>query len=157
HGATPSAVQRTCVLKATAAKDGLYASASRCVSFGEPDPEFRREFEAACRLGAVCLAQTRPGVLAAEAAQVGKAFLAGGGSDHAWRGSPPGYVTGRTAAELPLSSPEPVQAGWAVAWLATVGAAAGGDTCLVTPDGAQVVTPCEDWPVRRVRVQTVTF
>ena len=53
--ATPTAVQQTCVLKATAMKDGLYASAARCVSFGEPDPEFRREFETACRLGAVCL------------------------------------------------------------------------------------------------------
>jgi Xaa-Pro aminopeptidase len=159
HGPTPRVVRQSCVLRATAARDGLYVSAARSVSFGSPDEQFRKECDAACRLSAAYLAYTSVGAEAAEAVAAGRRQLTACGFDQEWRLSPPGYLTGRAAAECSLAQAgEPFEEGWAVAWQATVGAAANWDTALVGTDGPVVVTPIEEgWPFKRISLQGRVF
>jgi Xaa-Pro aminopeptidase len=159
HGATPNAVRKTCVLRATAARDGLFVSAARAMTFGEPDELLRKEFDAVCRLSAAYLAYTRPATPAAEALTAGRKQLLLSGFDQEWRLSPPGGLTGRSPSEGALAQlTEPLEEGWAVGWQATVGAAANWDTALVTADGPQVMTPADDlWPVKRIKIQGMTF
>src|SRR5581483_3847371 len=57
---TSTQVQRYCVLTVTARKYGLCASASRSVCFGQPDAQFRREHDAACKVSATYVASSWP-------------------------------------------------------------------------------------------------
>src|SRR5439155_470238 len=51
-GFTSAAVQQTCMIQSTGQKDGLYATASRTISFGPPPDGFRAAFDHAIRLAA---------------------------------------------------------------------------------------------------------
>jgi hypothetical protein len=46
---------------------------------------------------------------------------------------------------------ELLQAGWAITWQASVGAALSCDTYLITAQGPEVITPAEAWPLKRIR------
>jgi hypothetical protein len=80
------------------------------------------------------------------------------GHDETWRLGPPGYVTGWQPVERPLTPTTPLalEAGWSAVWQAGVGAACCGDTYLVASPPA-CVTPVENWPLKRVRVQGQTI
>ena len=49
------------------------------------------------------------------------------------------------------------QPGWAITWHPTVGAACLSDTFLIDEKGPRVVTPTENWPLKRIRVQGADF
>jgi Xaa-Pro aminopeptidase len=158
-GFTSQAVRRYCVLTVTARKYGLCASASRAVCFGPPDETFRKEHDAACKVGTTYIASSWPDALAAQILTAGRHVYRLTGFEHEWRLCPQGHITGRLPVELNLmpQSRETFQANWAVTWHASVGAAFSSDTFLITELGPQPVTPTEMWPLKRIKVQGAEF
>lgn len=154
-GFTSATVRNYCVITCTARKYGLYATSSRSLSFGTLDAGFRQEFEAACRIGATYAASTWPDALPREILNTGRRVAKLSGHEHEWALCPPGHVTGRQPVELPISpqTEELFHSGWAVTWRASVGAAVCCDTFLVTEKGPKLVTPSENWPQKRIRIQ----
>jgi Xaa-Pro aminopeptidase len=158
-GFTSLPIRRYCVLTATGRKYGLCATASRAVCFGEPDPNFRKDHDAACKVCATYIASSWPDALPQQIFSTGRHVYRVTGFEHEWRLCPQGHVTGRSPVELALlpQMSELFQANWAVTWHASVGAAFSCDTFLVTEQGPKLVTPSEMWPLKRIRVQGAEF
>lgn len=154
-GFTAAVANETCVIQATAHRDGLYATASRAVSFGPVPEEFRKGYDRALRLAAFDRSVSIPGssLAAARAGEV--AVLAGTSQEFDGRLSQPGYGAGRFPAEelRRAGQDEKFVAGQAVVWQPRVGQAAVVDTVIVGDDGPECVTPPTDWPFKRVAVQ----
>ncbi len=159
HGFTSAPIRNACVLTITARKYGLYVTASRAMSFGPPDPLFRKEHDAACKVGATYIASTWPDAVPREILAAGRRVYQLCGFEHEWMQCPQGHVTGRVPAEMSLlpQTEELFQNGWAVTWRASAGAASSCDTFLITEAGPRVVTPTEVWPLKRIRIQGADF
>jgi Xaa-Pro aminopeptidase len=158
-GYTSTPIRQYAVLKATARKYGLTATASRAVSFGPPDDETRQDHNAVCRVAASYLASTWPDAVPREILLAGRRIYLISGYEHEWQLAPQGHLTGRAVVEMPLtpSTEELFQPGWAVVWNASAGAACGCDTFHITEQGPQVLTPTEGWPLKRIRIQGAEF
>ena len=158
-GYTAVPIQRYGVLTVTARKYGLYVTASRSLCFGEPDPAFRKEHDAACKVTATYIASSWPDAVPRQILATGRHVYHLTGFEHEWRLAPQGSVTGRAAVELKLTpyTEELFQADWPLTWQASVGAAVSCDTFLVSNDGPVSVTPAEAWPLKRIRVQGAEF
>jgi Xaa-Pro aminopeptidase len=154
-GSTGVPVTRTCVIQATGQRDGLYASCARTVSFGPPSDEFRAAHDLAIKQSALYRALTVPENTIFSIGETGRAILANTPYEFDWRFSQPGYGTGRfPAEELRRSKLEdPLVPGQAVVWQPRVGPAAVVDTVIATSGDPLVVTPCEDWPIKRLSIR----
>jgi Xaa-Pro dipeptidase len=158
-GFTSAPVRHYCVLSVTARKYGLCAMASRAVCFGEPEPQFRKEHDAACKISATYLASSWPDAVPRQIFTTGRRVYLVTGFEHEWRLCPQGHVTGRLPIELNLTpqTQDLFRAGWPITWRASVGAAFSCDTLLVSDEGPRVITPTEVWPLKRIRVQGADF
>jgi hypothetical protein len=158
-GFTSTPIQSYAVLTATARKYGLCATASRAVSFGTLDPQFKSEHSGACKVSATYIASTWPDALPREILTAGRRVYSLTGHEHEWRLCPQGHVTGRAPVELVLTptTEDLFQPGWGVTWNASVGAASSCDTLLVTEEGPRILTPTETWPLKRIRIQGAEF
>ncbi len=152
---TSMPIRHYAVLTATARKYGLTATASRSVSFGELPAEFRNDHNAVCRVSASYLASTWPDAVPREILLAGRRIYLVSGYEHEWLHCPQGHLTGRAAVELPLTpkTEELFQAGLAVTWHASAGAATSCDTFLITEKGPETLTLAEVWPLKRIRIQ----
>ncbi len=159
HGFTSTPVEKCCVVTVAAHKYGLCAAASRAVCFGEPDPLFRREHDAATKVSAAYVAATWPDAVPREILLAGQRIYQLCQFDHEWLLSPQGHVTGRALVEKTLTpkTEELFESGWAVTWRASAGAAVSCDTFLVSEEGPRSMTPTEIWPLRRIRIQGAEF
>lgn len=146
---------QTCVIQATGQRDGLFATCARTVSFGPPPDDFRAAHDLAARVAGVYRTVTSPGNTIGNAGQLGRTLLAGSPYEFDWRLSQPGYGTGRFAAEelRRAGQEEPLVPGQALVWQSRIGAAAVVDTLIVSSDDPVVVTPPEEWPVKRMAVR----
>ncbi len=157
---TRTKVDRNCVVRATARRHGLHATASRIVSFGPPEDQFRNEMEIACRWSAVLITASSFGAKLAEFVSHGGRYLATAGFEHEWRLALLGWVTGHAPSELallPSDGQRALEAGWAIVWNASIGGVANTDTMLISPEGPQLLTPTEIWPLKRIRVGALTI
>jgi len=154
-GASAEPIRKFTLLQATAAKFGLYVTASRSISFGEPGEEHQREFEMACRLHTYWLTSIKVGDRASTVSALSKNVLRSTPFEHEWRLSPPGWLTGRRPSEALFTpaSPERFSEGRLVVWQAQIGAASVCDTYLVQENGWNSITAVEEWPVRRYVIQ----
>ncbi len=154
-GFTDALANQTCVLQATGCHDGLYATASRTVCFGEPTPGFKLDFEAAVRLSALYRLMSVPGESVGSAAESGKKLSLNGPYEHEWRESQIGYGAGRFQAEelRKAGQDEKFGPGWPIVWQSKIGSASVVDTVLVTQEGPDPMTPTEGWPFKRIRVK----
>jgi hypothetical protein len=152
-------VQRYCMLEITARKYGLCATASRSVCFGVPDPEFRKQHDAACKVSATYIASSWPDAVPRQVLGYGKRVYLLTNYEHEWRSCPQGHLTGRQPVELTLTpqTEELFQANWPLTWRARVGPASSCDTFVITEQGPRPVTPPELWPLKRIRVQGAEF
>jgi Xaa-Pro aminopeptidase len=148
-------VTQTCVIQATGQRDGLYVTCSRTVSFGAPPEEFRVAHDLAVKLAGVYRTVTSPGNTIGRAGETGRVLLANTPHEFDWRLSQPGYGAGRFAAEelRRAGQEEPLVPGQAIIWQSRIGAAAVVDTLIVASDNPVVVTPSEEWPVKRLAVR----
>jgi Xaa-Pro aminopeptidase len=158
-GFTSTPIRHHAVLAVSARKYGLICTASRSVSFGPADPDLRKEHDAACKVSATYQASTWPDAVPQQILGAGRRVYQLTGFEHEWLESPQGHVTGRAAVEMPLlpQTTELFQAGWAVTWRASAGAALSCDTFLVADQAPQPLTPTEAWPLKRIRVQGAEF
>ena len=158
-GYTSTPIRQYAVLTATARKYGLCASASRSVSFGGIDAEFQKEHNAVCRVSASFLASTWPDAVPREILTAGRRIYLISGYEHEWLLSPQGWLTGRAPVELMLTPKTEAlfQAGWAVTWNASAGAASSCDTFIITDQGPKIMSPPEAWPLKRIRIQGAEF
>jgi Xaa-Pro dipeptidase len=159
-GFTPATVGGVCTLQASAGRDGLYATASRTVSFGRPPDAFRRDYAAAARVAAVYQSLSVPGETVTTAADAGRRVV-GPEYEYEWRRSQPGYGAGWFPVEelRRLGADDPLAAGQPVVWQARVGAAAVVDTVMVASAGAWAVTPPDMtvWPYKRFTLNGRAF
>jgi Xaa-Pro aminopeptidase len=151
---TPAVVNKHCVITATARMAGLYATASRAVCFGEPDPNFRKEHDAACKVTTSYISSSWPDAIPSALLQAGRRVFQINGYENEWRLSPAGFITGRTAIEqfMTPQMQENLRAGWAITWRANIGAACSCDTVVVTSKGPVVVTAAGNWPKKRIKI-----
>jgi Xaa-Pro dipeptidase len=157
-GFGPALVKETCVIQATAQRGGLYATASRTVSFGPPPDEFRTAHDLALKLAAVYRALARPDETIASVRKAGQPILGGTEFEFDGRFAQSGYGSGRFPAEelRRAGQDERFAAGQALVWQPRVGPAAVVDTAVVTADGGECVTPPTDWPFKRVLIRGKT-
>lgn len=156
---TPIALRRYCVLVAAARKYGLCAMASRAVSFGPPEEQFRKEHDAACRVSATYIAGSWPDSMPRQILNTGRRVYQATDFEHEWQAAPQGHLTGRSCVELPITpqTEELLQNGSAIIWNVTVGAASSCDTFLITEEGPRAITAVENWPLKRIRIQGADF
>ncbi|MBM4073331.1 MAG: hypothetical protein FJ271_31075 [Planctomycetes bacterium] len=158
-GFTSAPIRSSCVLAAAARKYGLTAYASRSITFGQPDAQLRQEHDAACRVTATYVAGSWPDAMPRQILATGRRVFQLSGAEHEWLLAPQGHITGHEAVDLSLtpSTEDLFQANWAVTWNVHVGAALCADTFLITDDGPMSLTPTENWPLKRIRVQGAEF
>jgi Xaa-Pro aminopeptidase len=158
-GFTAAHATRTCVIQATAQRDGLFATTSRTVAFGPVPPDFQAAHDLAVRLAAVYAVYSVPGESIATARASGQALLENTRYEYEGRLSQAGYGAGRFPAEelRRAGHDEPFSIGQSVVWQPRVGPAAVVDTVIVTPTGAESVTGPENWPFKRVKLRAGTF
>lgn len=158
-GFTAAPIQNHCVLSASARKYGLCARASRSVTFGPPDPHFRKEHDAACKVSATYVASSWPDSVPRQILATAQRIYQIVGVEHEWALSPQGHLTGHGLVEGPIlpNIEELLQANWAITWLASIGAAVSCDTFLISEDGPRTLTGVENWPLKRIKVQGAEF
>ncbi|HZU37896.1 MAG TPA: M24 family metallopeptidase [Gemmataceae bacterium] len=158
-GFTDVPVRRHAVLFASMRKYGLCVSASRSVCFDAPDPTLKKQHDAVSKIVATYVASSWPDAGPREILGLGRRVYLITGFEHEWLGCPQGYITGRRQVETLLmpQTDQLFQAGWAVTWRATAGAATSCDTFLITDKGPEWLTIPETWPLQRIRVQGADF
>lgn len=158
-GYTPFPVTKHCVITGTARLQGLCATASRAVAFGNADAEFRRGHDAATKVTASYIAASWPDAVPNALLQGGRRVYQINQYEHDWRASPAGWITGRGAVEhlLTLQSTENLKNGWAMTWRASCGAACSCDTFVITPKGPVIITGPGNWPRKRIRISGANF
>lgn len=158
-GYTATPIKKSCLVTATARKYGLCATASRAMSFGALDEVLPKEHDAACKVAATYVASTWPDAVPGAILAAGRRVYFVIGFEHEWLQCPQGHLTGRLPVErrFRLDTSELLEAGWAVTWRASIGAASSCDTFLITDHGPQLITVTESWPLKRIRVQGAEF
>ncbi len=156
---TGTAIRSYAVLTVTVRKYGLCARASRSICFGQVDPLFRKEHDAACKISATYVASTWPDAVPRQILTSGQRIYQLTGAEYDWYLCPQGQVTGRQPVEIELTPDHEqlLQANWAVVWHASVGAAVSCDTFLISEDGPTAITGHENWPLKRIRIQGAEF
>ncbi len=158
-GFTSTPIRSHCVLKVTARKYGLCATASRSVCFGQPDAALRKEHDTTCKVTATYVASSWPDSVPRQILAGARRVYQVTGSEHEWLQCPQGYITGHLPVELTVTpqTDDLFQAGWAATWQSSCGGALSCDTFLITEDGPTTVTGAEHWPLKRIRVQGAEF
>lgn len=156
---TATPIRSYAVLTVTARKYGLCARATRSICFGQPDPLFRKEHDAACKVSATYVASSWPDAAPRQILASGQRIYQLTGAEYDWYLCPQGQVTGRLPVEIELtpSHDELLQANWAIAWHASIGAAVSCDTFLIADDGPRAMTAAENWPLKRIKIQGAEF
>ena len=133
--------------------------ASRSISFGQPDAEFRRDHDATCKISAAYIAGSWPDAVPRQILLSGRRIFQLLGYEHEWLLCSQGHVTGWTTVEKVLApqTEELLENNWAVSWQVSVGGAVSSDTFLLSEEGPKLVTPIENWPVKRIRIQGAEF
>lgn len=148
-------VTRACVIQATGQRDGLFATCSRTACFAPVAGEFRAAHDLAIKQSALFRSLSAPENTIGAVGEAGHAILAATPFEFDWRLSQPGYGTGRFAAEefRRAGQDDPLVPGHAIVWQARVGPAAVVDTVIVTGSEPVVVTPPDEWPVKRLALR----
>jgi hypothetical protein len=156
---TSAPITRTCVMTVAARKYGLCARASRSVAFGQPDTEFRRDHDCACKISATYVAGSWPDSVPRQILLTGQRIFQLTGVEHEFYLAPQGHLTGHAPVEMSMSlhDEQLLQARSAITWCVAVGAAVSCDTFLISEDGPRTLTAAENWPLKRIRIQGAEF
>ncbi|WP_435009643.1 M24 family metallopeptidase [Tundrisphaera lichenicola] len=152
-------IRRRATIAATGRRHGLCASATRTVSFGPIDDEFRANHTLASMVEATCIYFSRPGEPISEVYRRSRRIYEKFGHPHEWNLDYQGAVTGYSPIEsclLPDSS-YCLEAGSALRWSPSVGAARSEDTVVIDDRGFEVVTEAQNWPKVDVMVKGFTL
>ena len=156
---TSTPITKNCVMTVAARKYGLCARASRAISFGQPDANFRRDHDCACKISATYIAGSWPDSVPRQILLTGQRIYQLTGVEHEFYLAPQGHLTGHAPVELNLSLQDEslLQAKWAITWYVAVGGAVSCDTFLISEEGPRAITAAENWPLKRIRIQGAEF
>jgi len=145
---TAKKLDRHALLVLCGRRDGLVASISRVVHFGQVPEELRRINQAVASVDGRALAASRPGrTLGDVFAEIEEAYRDAGFPD-AWQGHHQGGVAAYEPREylgLPGSN-DVLEEGMVVAWNPSLPGAKSEDSVLVGADGPVVLTKTPQWP-----------
>jgi Xaa-Pro dipeptidase len=156
---TSTPITRSCVMTVAARKYGLCVRASRAITFGQPEANFRRDHDCACKISATYVAGSWPDSVPRQILLTGKRIFQLTGVEHEFFLAPQGHLTGHAAVEwaMSLHDEQLLQARWAITWCVAVGAAVSCDTFLISEEGPRAITAAENWPLKRIRIQGAEF
>ena len=156
---TSTPIAKTCVMTVTARKYGLCARASRAISFGQPDANFRRDYDNACKISATYVAGSWPDSVPRQILLTGQRIFQLLGVEHEFYLAPQGHLIGHAPVELNMSLQDEqlLQERTAITWCVAVGAAVSCDTFLISEEGPRALTAVENWPLKRIRIQGAEF
>ena len=148
-------IMKRATITATGRRHGLCASATRTVSFGPVDQQFRDQHAVAVMVDATCIYFSRPGEQVAEVFRRARRIYEKFDHPHEWELDYQGYRIGYGAREAILlpESPERFGADGAVCWCPSVASARSSDTIVVDRRGFEVVTEAQTWPKFDVAVK----
>jgi antitoxin VapB len=146
---TEKKLERYAMLVVGGRRWGLIASATRLVHFGPIPAEVRRKAEACAQVDAAFIRATQAGATLAEVFRAGMNAYAKEGFDGEWQYHHQGGLTGYHGREL-LGAPTAthrIEATQAFAWNPSIKGTKSEDTILLTPNGVEVITQVDDWPL----------
>ncbi|MCI8492591.1 MULTISPECIES: M24 family metallopeptidase [Anaerotruncus] len=152
-------VERCAMLAVCAQKYGLTVSLSRIVSFGPPDSDRSRRYEALLRIDAGYIRDTVSGARAGDIVRRGRIAYeeAGYGEDFHLhhQGGALGYATrDYCAGETCVETVQPCQA---FSWNPTIAGVKLEDTYLIEGDRREIITQTGSWPLREVILDGVSI
>ena len=148
-------IQRRATITATGRRLGLCASVTRTVSFGAADEQFRTSQMLASMVDATCIYFSRPGEPISEVLRRARRIFEKFGHPHEWTLDYAGAIVGYSPREV-LLRPDcstRLQAGTALRWSPSVGAARSEDTVVIDARGFEVVTEAQHWPKIEITVK----
>jgi len=133
-------------------RGGLVASATRVVSFGQPDAELRRRHDAVVRVDAALIRATAAGRCVGDVFAEGVRAYEEAGFPGEWRLHHQGGATGYQGRSYRAHarSRQTVLDGQAFAWNPSIAGTKSEDTILVNGSGQEVLTACRRWPAIHV-------
>jgi Xaa-Pro aminopeptidase len=152
---TGKRMERSAMLVLCARRYGLIASVTRMVHHGPVSQELRRALEAAATVDAITVQATRPGAIAGDIfARLQQAYEKMGYPGE-WRNHHQGGLAGYEPREYVATptSTQVVEAPQAFAWNPSVPGAKSEDTFLITPSGAELLTPTPGWPQLQIELE----
>lgn len=152
---TTDPVERFCTLTVIGRRDGLCAGVTRTVCFGEVPDELHAAYQVALMTQATGMFFSQAGWTISETwKRVSRIYEKFGHSDE-WEFADQADLIGYQPSELRVTpnSDFTVQPGMAMFWHPSVGPANIGDTVLIGPNGLEVLTPTEHWPMVKVDVR----
>ncbi len=154
---TPSSdpVERICTLTVIGRREGLCAAVTRTVCFGEISDELRTAYRLALMTQATGMFFSQAGWRMSETwKRVARIYEKFGHSEE-WEFAEQAEVIGYRPCEVRLTpkSDFVLQSGMAMFWHPSVGPVSVGDTMLIGPNGLEVLTPTEQWPMTKVDVK----
>ena len=152
---TSNPIGRTMLVAVTGRRQGLHASLTRMVSFGEPDDELRTRHEAVRRVDAEMIAASVPGSSLRDVLQTAADRYEAEGFPGEWELHHQGGLTGYAGREVFATPTEEyrVRTDQAFAWNPSITRVKSEDTVLITADGVEVLT-VGDWPIEDVPTQS---
>lgn len=161
RSAAPSnhAIHSWAVISATGRRDGLEASLTRCVAFGQPSVEQIRDFEVAAMAQTTGIFFTRPDESVGVVAPKVRRILEKNGFSDEWGRESSLASAGRPVNELPSISTTPsmaiIPSDSAWAWQVSVGSARVADTIVTDSNGFECVTVSKNsiWPTMEIAIK----
>jgi Xaa-Pro dipeptidase len=141
-------LERTLMLALTGRRQGLHASLTRFVSFGDLDPERADRAAATARVDATYIFASRPGASLAEVFAQGLTRYASEGYSEEWKLHHQGGLTGYSGREIFATNDTPhrLEANQALAWNPSITGTKSEDTVLVTDAIPEILTRTGEWP-----------
>ncbi|MFM9960399.1 MAG: M24 family metallopeptidase [Planctomycetaceae bacterium] len=154
---TPSSdpVERICTLTVIGRREGLHAAVSRTVCFGEIPDDLRTAYRIALMTQATGMFFSQAGWAMSETwKRVARIFEKFGHTEE-WEHADQAEVIGYQPCEVRATPNNDfiLLPGMAMFWHPSVGPVSLGDTMLIGPNGLEVLTPTEQWPMTKVDVK----
>jgi Xaa-Pro aminopeptidase len=158
---TPSSdpVERFCTMIVIGRREGLCAAVARTVCFGEIPDELRTAYRLALMTQATGMFFSQSGWTMGETwKRVARIYEKFGHSEE-WEFAEQAEIIGYRPCEVRLTpkSDFTLLPGMAMFWHPSVGPVSVGDTMLIGPNGLEVLTPTEQWPMTKVDVKRTTI
>lgn len=148
-------IHRRATITATGRRSGLCASVTRTVSFGPVDADFRACHTLAMMVDATYIYFSRPNEPISEVFRRARRIFDKYDRSHEWTLDYQGAIVGYAPREVMLlpDCTERLQAGTALRWSPSVGAARSEDTVVIDDRGFEVVTEAQNWPKVEITVK----
>lgn len=148
-------IHRRANITATGRRFGLCATASRTVSFGAIDADFREQYVLAAMVDATYIYFSRPDEPVSEIFRRARRIYEKFKNPHEWTLDYQGFLVGYAPRELLLVADSPLRLGpfTALCWSPSVGPARSSDTIVIDARGYEVMTAAQNWPQIEVAVK----